>query len=59
VSDLDAIATRLSASEREAVGRFLEEIAGVSERHAARLAESARQAEREQVAVAPDPGLWA
>jgi DNA-binding MarR family transcriptional regulator len=59
VSDLDAVATRLSANEREAIGRFLEEVAAVSERHAARLAEWARQAEREQASVAPDPGLWA
>jgi len=59
VNDLDAVATQLTSDEQEVVGRFLEEVANVSERHAVRLAESARQAEREQAAVAPDPGLWA
>jgi DNA-binding MarR family transcriptional regulator len=59
VNELDAVAMRLSPAEREVVGRFLEDVAMVSERQAKVLAEAARQAERDQVAAAPDPGLWA
>jgi len=59
VNELDSAAARLTLAERETVGRFLEEIAVVSERQSAALTEAARQAEADQVAAAPDPGLWA
>jgi DNA-binding MarR family transcriptional regulator len=41
VEDLDALATRLSPDERAIVGRFLEEVVAVNERHAE---DAARQA---------------
>lgn len=59
VNELDAVATRMTAGERETIGRYLEEIATVSERQAKALAESARQAENDRVSAVPDPGLWA
>jgi DNA-binding MarR family transcriptional regulator len=59
VSELDEVAMRLTDTDREAVGRFLERVAALAERHATSLAESAREAEREHMSAAPDPGLWA
>jgi DNA-binding MarR family transcriptional regulator len=59
VGELDAVAARHTPGECQTIGRFLEEIVAVSERHAASLVTSARQAERDRAAAVPDPGLWA
>jgi DNA-binding MarR family transcriptional regulator len=59
IAELDTIAARQTAGERQTIGRFLEEIAVASERHVTRLTQSARQVERDRVAAVPDPGLWA
>jgi hypothetical protein len=58
VRDMDEVSQRLTDEERAAVGRYLSEIAAVSERHAERLQAAAR-AESIEVVAAPAPGLWA
>lgn len=59
VADMDDAAAALSAQERTIVGRFLEDVAALSERHAEELAASAEERERAQPSGAPSPGLWA
>lgn len=56
--DLDRAAAGLSPAERAVVGRFLDEVVAVSERHAEELATQAGEAERVVTGV-PSPGLWA
>ena len=58
VQDMDAISSRLSPAEREVIGRYMTEIAGISERHAEALDNAAR-AQPDHAVAAPAPGLWA
>lgn len=59
VSDMDRLATRLSEREIETIGRFLDDVVGVSERHAEQLGTSAQEAQQAKFAGMPVPGLWA
>lgn len=59
VHDMDRLAARLSEREIETIGRFLEEVAAVSEHHAEQLAASAHEARQAKFAGVPAPGLWA
>ncbi|MGH2944884.1 MAG: MarR family winged helix-turn-helix transcriptional regulator [Solirubrobacteraceae bacterium] len=58
VQEMDAVSARFSPGEREVIGRYMAEIAGVSERHAESLDNAAR-AQPDQTVAAPVPGLWA
>jgi hypothetical protein len=58
VDDMDAVSARFSSEEREVIGRYMTEIAHVSERHADSLDSAAREQPDEAVA-APAPSLWA
>ena len=58
VDDLDAVTARFSGEEREVIGRYMSEIASVSERHAESLDNAARE-QPDQAVAAPAPGLWA
>ena len=58
VEEMDEASARLTDQERAIVGRYLAEIAAVSERHAGRL-EAAVRAGSADVVAAPAPGLWA
>jgi DNA-binding MarR family transcriptional regulator len=60
IADMDSAAARLEPHERALVFRYLEEIAGINERHATQLADRASQSEHaNQYAAEPTPGLWA
>jgi DNA-binding MarR family transcriptional regulator len=56
VDDMDAVSARFSSEEREVIGRYMTEIAHVSERHAESLA--ARE-QPDHAVAAPAPSLWA
>lgn len=56
--ELDRAAARLSASERAVIGRFMDEVVAIAERHAEAAATKAGEAERVVTGV-PSPGLWA
>jgi DNA-binding MarR family transcriptional regulator len=58
VGDMNELAARLEEAERAVVGRYLAEVAELSERHAARLDDLVREEQREVIAP-PAPGLWA
>jgi DNA-binding MarR family transcriptional regulator len=58
VEDMDAVSARFSGEERQVIGRYMTEIAHVSERHADSLDSAAREQPDETVA-APSPSLWA
>jgi DNA-binding MarR family transcriptional regulator len=58
VSEIDALAARLSEPEREVVRRFVEGTADAAERHADRLARDADASAHNALAV-PLPALWA
>jgi DNA-binding MarR family transcriptional regulator len=58
VAELDALALELSATERDAVARFVERAAHAVERHADRLAREAETSAYDALAV-PLPALWA
>jgi DNA-binding MarR family transcriptional regulator len=58
VADVDALASELSAAEREVVLRFLAGAADAAERHADRLARDADTSAHDALAV-PLPALWA
>jgi DNA-binding MarR family transcriptional regulator len=58
VDELDAVTARFSREEREIIGRYMTEIASVSERHAESLDSAARE-QPDQAVAAPAPGLWA
>jgi DNA-binding MarR family transcriptional regulator len=58
VDEMDAVTARFSHEEREVIGRYMTEIAGVSERHAESLDSAARE-QPDQAVAAPVPGLWA
>jgi hypothetical protein len=55
---MDEVSERLTVEERVVVGRYLSEIAAVSEQHAERL-QAAVRADSTEVVAAPAPGLWA
>jgi len=57
VADMNALAAALPADERAIVGRYLTDVAELSEQHARRLRDRARAGEREPVSP-PAPGLW-
>jgi DNA-binding MarR family transcriptional regulator len=59
VADMDRVASRLSEEEIESIGRFLEDVVNISERHAEQLASSAQEAQQAKFAGMPVPGLWA
>jgi DNA-binding MarR family transcriptional regulator len=59
VHDIDVIASRLSASEMQIIGRFLEEIVAVSERHADELTATVRDRVEPRFTRPPVPGMWA
>jgi DNA-binding MarR family transcriptional regulator len=58
VTEMDALAGRLPDAQRVAIGRYLAEVAELSERHA-RLVHADAEAEQHAVVAAPAPGLWA
>jgi DNA-binding MarR family transcriptional regulator len=58
VDEMDAVTARFSREEREVIGRYMSEIARVSERHAETLDNAARE-QPDQAVAAPAPGLWA
>jgi DNA-binding MarR family transcriptional regulator len=58
VKAMDEVSERLTEEERVVVGRYLSEIAAVSEQHAERL-QAAVRADSTEVVAAPAPGLWA
>jgi DNA-binding MarR family transcriptional regulator len=58
VAEIDALAARLSETEREVVRRFVEGAADAAERHADRLARDADASAHNALAV-PLPALWA
>jgi DNA-binding MarR family transcriptional regulator len=58
VAEIDALAARLSETEREVVRRFVEGTADAAERHADRLARDADASAHNALAV-PLPALWA
>jgi DNA-binding MarR family transcriptional regulator len=58
VEEMNELATRLTGTERAVIGRYLTEVAALSERQAGRLQDLARTEQREVVAP-PAPGLWA
>lgn len=59
VADMDRVASRLTDDEIETIGRFLEDVVAISERHAEQLAASAQDASQAKFAGLPAPGLWA
>jgi DNA-binding MarR family transcriptional regulator len=58
VQEMDVLAVRLSDAQRTVIGRYLTEVAEVTEDHAGRLHAIAREEQRETVAP-PAPGMWA
>jgi DNA-binding MarR family transcriptional regulator len=58
VEEMNAVALRLTEAERVVIGRYLAEVAELSERQAERLDDLAREEQREVIAP-PAPGLWA
>lgn len=58
VADIDEASARLGETERAVVGRYLQDIAAISERHAERLGAEV-SAESTDVVAAPAPALWA
>jgi DNA-binding MarR family transcriptional regulator len=59
VSDLDRVAAGLSRRDLEVVGRFLEEIVALSERHAEELVTARQESDEPRFVRPPAPGLWA
>jgi DNA-binding MarR family transcriptional regulator/20S proteasome alpha/beta subunit len=58
VQEMNALAARLDDDDRAIIGRYLTEVAELSEEQAERLSELART-ERRAVVAPPSPGLWA
>jgi hypothetical protein len=58
IARLDRLITELPLGEREAVARFLEDVADAVERHADRLIRDAAARKQRALAV-PLPTLWA
>lgn len=58
VEATDRITDQLDERDREVIGRFLEQVAEVNERHAEQLAVTVDDREHHLVGV-PAPGLWA
>jgi DNA-binding MarR family transcriptional regulator len=58
IDDMDAVSARFSQEERDLIGRYMTEIAHVSERHAESLDSAARE-QPDQSVAAPAPSLWA